>query len=128
MEFRANFRHMATSDALKDYAERKLVDSVRTYVSKPMQLTVTFEVEGSDCHTSCHVFGDGLSLQVEARVDTNMYSCVDLLQDKLEETLRRRKDRLTDHKRDRDTPELYREARDTRSEALEGEEAEVVAF
>ena len=128
MEFRANFRHMATSDAVKEYAERKLVESVKTYVSKPMQLTVTFEVEGSDYHTSCHVFGDGISLQVEARVDTNMYSCIDLLQDKLEETLRRRKDRLTDHKRDRDASELFREARDTRAEALEEEEEEVVAF
>lgn len=128
MEFRANFRHMATSDAVKEYAERKLVESVRTYVSKPMQLTVTFEVEGSDYHTSCHVFGDGLSLQVEARVDTNMYSCVDLLHDKLEEALRRRKDRLTDHKRDRDAAELFREARDTRAQALEEEEEVVVAF
>lgn len=128
MEFRANFRHMAVSDALKEYAERKLVDSVKTYVAKPMQLTVTFEVEGSDYHTSCHVFGDGLSLQVEARVDTNMYSCVDLLQDKLEETLRRRKDRLTDHKRDREVTELLKEPRDTRSQVLEEEEEEVVAF
>jgi ribosomal subunit interface protein len=119
---------MATSDAVKEYAERKLVESVRTYVSKPMQLTVTFEVEGSDYHTSCHVFGDGLSLQVEARVDTNMYSCVDLLHDKLEEALRRRKDRLTDHKRDRDAAELFREARDTRAQALEEEEEVVVAF
>lgn len=128
MEFRANFRHMAVSDAVKEYAERKLVDSVKTYVAKPMQLTVTFEVEGSDYHTSCHVFGDGLTLQVEARVDTNMYSCVDLLQDKLEETLRRRKDRLTDHKRDREVTELLKETRDTRSQVLEEEEEEVVAF
>jgi ribosomal subunit interface protein len=128
MEFRANFRHMAVSDAVKEYAERKLVDSVKTYVAKPMQLTVTFEVEGSDYHTSCHVFGDGLSLQVEARVDTNMYSCVDLLQDKLEETLRRRKDRLTDHKRDREVTELLKETRDSRAQVLEEEEEEVVAF
>jgi len=119
---------MATSDAVRDYAERKLVDSVKTYVSKPMQLTVTFEVEGSGCHTSCHVFGDGVSLQVEARVDTNMYSCVDLLQDKLEETLRRRKDRLTDHKRDREVTELLKETRDSRAQVLEEEEEEVVAF
>ena len=57
-----------------------------------------------------------------------MYSCVDLLHDKLEEALRRRKDRLTDHKRDRDAAELFREARDTRAQALEEEEEVVVAF
>lgn len=119
MEFRAFFRHMASSDALKDYAEKKLGDSVMTYVHKPMQLTVTFEVEGSDYHASCHVFGDGQTTQIEARVDTNMYSCIDLLQDKLEETLRRRKDRLTDHKRDHEAVEGFWEAQKEDAEASE---------
>ena len=127
MEFRAFFKHMATSDALRDYAERKLGDSVKTYVHKPAQLTVTFAVEGGEYHVSCHVFGDGLSMQVEARVDTNMYSCIDLLQDKLEERLRRRKDRLTDHKRELHVSELESkyEARNEEAEEWEDEVAVV---
>ena len=121
MEFRAFFKHMETSEPLKDYAERKLLDSTETYVHKPVQLTVTFSLDGGEYHTSCHVFGDGLSMHVEAKVDTNMYSCVDLLQDKLEERLRRRKERLTDQKRDRAEPEPYAEARNEEDEEWENE-------
>ena len=125
MEFRAFFKHMPTSDALKDYAERKLTDSIATYVHKPAQLTVTFVVEGDEYHASCHVFGDGLTMQVEARVDTNMYSCTDLLQDKLEERLRRRKERLTDHKRDHEELASTQEARNDDVEDWEDEFAAV---
>lgn len=98
MEFRTHFRHMATSPATADYAAKKLVPMVETYTMRPTQLSVTFAVEGDQFLASCHLNGSHLDLHVSAQSTVTMNSAVDQLQEKLEECLRRRKERLTHHK------------------------------
>jgi ribosomal subunit interface protein len=96
--FKAFFKHMDYSEALAQYAERKLVDCAQTYLRRGGTIQVTFAIEGNRHVIQVHLTGSvDVALKAEAREGESMYACVDHAQDKLDETLRRRKEKWTDH-------------------------------
>lgn len=98
MNYRFTFKHMATSDALRTYAQEKISTKVDKYVTKPIEVAVTFSVDRLDhrIHLSLAA-GDGFDVQVE-QSDIDMYAAVDKLIDKLDMQLRRHKEKLKNHK------------------------------
>lgn len=99
MDFRAYFKHMETSLPLYAYAEKKLAATIEKYVRQPIEAYVMFTVDGGVHKARCHVLaGGGFSVQVDAKDDTSMYSCVDKLEGKLNGRLRRQKERIKSHK------------------------------
>ena len=100
MNFKFTFKHMKTSDALRAYAQEKIADKVEKFVTKPIEVRVTFGVEHmkNQIHLSLYA-GDGFDVQAEQEAD-DMYAAVDLLVDKLEIQLRKHKEKLKDHKHD----------------------------
>ncbi len=99
MDFRAYFKHMETSLPLYAYAEKKLATTIERYVRQPIEAYVMFTVDGGVHRARCHVLaGGGFSVQVDAKDDTSMYSCVDRLEAKLNGRLRRQKERIKSHK------------------------------
>jgi ribosome-associated translation inhibitor RaiA len=61
-------------------------------------IQVTFAIEGNCPVAQLHLTGSvDFAIKSEAKDGESMYSCIDRLQDKLDETLRRRKERWTDH-------------------------------
>lgn len=99
MDFRAYFKHMETSLPLYAYAEKKIAGCIEKYVRNPIEAYVMFSVDGGIHRARCHVLaGGGFSVQVDAKDDTSMYSCVDRLEAKLNERLRRQKERIKSHK------------------------------
>lgn len=99
MDFRAYFKHMETSLPLYAYAEKKLGATIGKYVRQPIEAYVMFSVDGGVHKARCHVLaGGGFSVQVDAKDDTSMYSCVDKLEAKLNGRLRHQKERIKSHK------------------------------
>jgi len=99
MDFRAYFKHMETSLPLYAYAEKKLAGTIEKYVRQPIEAYVMFTVDGGVNKARCHVLaGGGFSVQVDAKDDTSMYSCLDKLEAKLNQRLRRQKERIKSHK------------------------------
>ena len=98
MQIRFAFKHMETSEALQDYARSKILVEVSKFVSKPVEAQVTFAVDRHKHQVTCALLGgDGFSVNVE-HVCEDMYASVDLMIDKLSSQLKKRKDRLKDHK------------------------------
>ena len=98
MQFQFSFKHMETSQPLQDYAEEKLRAKIEKFVTKPIEVQVTFSVDRHFQHALCTlVSGDGFSLNVE-HVCEDMYGSVDRMIDKLGSQLKKKKDKLKSHK------------------------------
>lgn len=130
MEFRAYFKHMQSSLPLYAYAEKKLGDRIAKYVRDPIEAHVTFS-KGTDCYVSCQVVaGQGFSLTVEHSDPETMYSCIDVLADKLDRRLRRQKEKIRSHKVRREPVhlDLYRVQAAPMPSAEAIDAAEVIRF
>ena len=106
MQCRFTFKHMKFSQALADYAETKVLEKVRKYATKPIESHVVFSVEGRDHIAQCNITGgDGFNIQVQAHCQ-DMYGTVDLLVDRVDVQLRRQKEKLKDHKAQRNLQQI----------------------
>lgn len=101
MQFQFSFKHMDVSEPLKKHAQEKLSNEILKFVTKPVDCHLTFSVDKHN-HTAHCSFngGDGFTFQVE-HTCSDMYGSVDHMVDKLEVQLRRQKEKLKDHKRQR---------------------------
>ncbi len=98
MQFRFAFKHMSSSDALQEYARNKINTEVAKFSTKPIEAHVTFAVDKHKHQVLCSITGgDGFSFNVEHVCD-DMYASIDHMIDKLSAQLKKRKDKLKDHK------------------------------
>ena len=98
MQLRFSFKHMKSSNAVRELAEKKILSKVERYSTKPIEVAVTFSVEKHQHTINCVVKGgDGFNFQVSATSE-DMYGSVDLMADKLEIQLRRQKEKVKKHK------------------------------
>lgn len=91
------FRHMDSSDALRNYAEERLA-KIKRYFSDPLKVNCTFEVEKIH-HIAAFdvVLRNGLQLHSSEKTE-NMYSSIDMALAKMERQVRRYKERISAHK------------------------------
>ena len=98
MQFRFTFKHMETSQALQNYARDKIKVEVEKFVTKPIEAQVTFSVDRHQHLVLCVLSGgDGFSVNVEHACE-DMYGSVDHMIDKMVTQLKRKKEKLKDHK------------------------------
>lgn len=97
MNTNVTFRHMDSSDSLRDYAVGKLERVVDKYVHGSIEASVTLSVEKFRHIASYTVQIKNLTVKGDSSSE-DMYSSIDLALDKIERQLRRHKDRLRDHK------------------------------
>lgn len=98
MQFQFSFKHMDTSEALQDYAQEKITAKIEKFVTKAIEVKVTFAVDRHLQRAACVlVSGDGFSVNVDHTCG-DMYGSVDKLVDKLGAQLKKKKDRLKGHK------------------------------
>ena len=91
------FRHMDSSDALRNYAEERLA-KIKRYFSDPLKVNCTFSVEKINHIAQFDVtLRNGLQLH-SSEITENMYSSIDMALAKMERQVRRYKDRITNHK------------------------------
>jgi putative sigma-54 modulation protein len=89
---------MESSSALREFAEAKLKEKIEKYSTKPIEANVTFSVDHMTHHAHLSIKGgDGFNFQVDAS-SPDMYGTVDLMVDKMEAQLKRRKEKLKNHK------------------------------
>ena len=98
MRFQFSFKHMEKSEALEQYAQSKIEAQVVKFVTKPIEVNVTFSTDKRQHMAACSlVGGDGFSINVDHSCE-DMYGSIDRVIDKLGVQLKRKKDRLKNHK------------------------------
>ncbi len=91
MQVSVTFRHVEPSEALKDYAIRKL-SKMEKYTDSPMEANVVLGIEKFRHQADITVTGDGL--KIKGREETgDMYSAIDLALEKIEKQLKRFRER-----------------------------------
>jgi putative sigma-54 modulation protein len=91
MHTSVTFRHVESSEALKDYVIRKL-SKMDKYIDSPMEANVVLGIEKFRHQADITVTGDGL--KIKGREETgDMYSAIDLAMEKIEKQLKRFRER-----------------------------------
>lgn len=119
------FRHMDSSDALRNYAEERLA-KIKRYFSDPLKVNCTFAVEKIHHLVQFDVtLRNGLQLHASEKTE-NMYSSIDMALAKMERQVRRYKDRITNHKPHKGKAARVRQV-EIAAEAFEEPETPVVS-
>jgi putative sigma-54 modulation protein len=89
---------MESSDPLREFAKNKILEKIEKFSTKPIEAHFTFSVNNLLHHAHISLKGgDGFNLQVDAS-SADMYASIDLLVDKMETQLKRKKEKLKKHK------------------------------
>jgi ribosomal subunit interface protein len=129
MQFRFSFKHMETSQALQNYAKEKIRVEVEKFVTKPIEAHVTFSVDRHQHQVICSLAGgDGFTVNVE-HACPDMYGSVDHMIDKMVTQLKRKKEKLKDHKAQYKAPIPFRSvAAEDEFEAAPIDAGDIVKF
>lgn len=95
MEIHVTFRHMEPTEALKEYARQKL-DKIKKFMRRPIEAHVVLSVERHFHIAEVNLRVNGITIRGVERTQ-DMYSSIDRVLDKLDQQIRKYKDRLRDH-------------------------------
>lgn len=109
MQAQFMFRHMESSDALRNYAEERL-SKIGRYFADPLKIHCTLSVEKLDHVAQFDVtLRNGLQLH-SSETTENMYSSIDMALAKMERQVRRYKDRIKSHQQNKGRAAKVRQA------------------
>lgn len=97
MQVTVSGRHMGVSETLREYCERKAERLVRFY-DRIQQVEVVLDGKNGKHSAEMIVHTEGSSPFVASEHHDDAFAAVDLLLDKIEEQLRRHKERLRNRK------------------------------
>jgi putative sigma-54 modulation protein len=98
MQLSVTFRHMDSTDALRDYAKEK-VERIRKYFPDPIKAHVVLACDRGYNHVAdvMITLHNGIVIKGEETTE-DMYSSIDLVMAKIERQVRRYKEKIRSHK------------------------------
>ena len=90
-----HFKHMDSSDSLRDYATDKS-GKLKKYLDGKIHVTWNFTKEHGEFISHCHIVGSHIDMFGEGSAD-EAYATVDMAIARLEKQLKKHKDIVTDH-------------------------------
>jgi len=96
MRINVTFRHMETSEPVRNYVEDKL-PKVKKYIDEPVDAQVVLSVEKIRHKAEVPLTAKGITIKATDET-ADMYAAIDGVLDKLERQLKRYKDKIKQHK------------------------------
>ena len=96
MDITVTFRHLESTDALRDYAREK-VSRIKKYVGTPADVAVVLSLEKHRHQAEITLNTNGITVNAKD-VTEDMYAAIDLAVDKLERQVKKHKEKIKDHK------------------------------
>ncbi len=91
------FRHTESTEALKSYAEEKLLNCVQKFITSNADVHIVLLVEKRDHIAEVNISSKDYDLQGKA-VTEDLYSAIDKVADNISKQLRRKKDKIISSK------------------------------
>ena len=104
MQVTVTFKHMDSSDPLREYAAEKS-QRLEKYLSGPTEIHWFLTVEKIRHIADATVAANGVKIKAQEEA-SDLYAAVDLAMDKLEKQVRRHKEKVKDHHRSDTVPPL----------------------
>lgn len=101
-------RHVELTDELQDYAAKRLEKLKKYFPNGPVDVHVVFYTQKYMQFAEATIMGNGFTVHAEESSET-LYSSIDLLVDKLDEQLRRHKERVVKRHQKQKEAQLTRE-------------------
>jgi putative sigma-54 modulation protein len=98
MQVTVTFRHIDSSDPLKEYATDK-TDRLEKYLLEPVEVHWVLSVEKIRHTAAATVTANGLRIKAQEETTTDLYAAIDAVLDKLEGQVRKHKEKVKDHHR-----------------------------
>jgi len=118
MHVNVTFRHMDSSDALRNYAEQKSVRLAR-YLVEPVEIHWVLSIEKIRHIAEATIMAKDLSIKAQESTQ-EMYSAIDMAIDKLEKQVIRHKEKIKNHKLSRAAGAEYPEETEEGQEEIPG--------
>ncbi len=97
MQIAVTFRHMETSNPIREYAEEK-ISRVKKYIDEPIDAQVVLSVAKKIRHSAV-VTLTAKGVTIKGSEETgDMYAAIDAVVDKIERQLKRYREKIKDHK------------------------------
>ena len=96
MNLQVSFKHMESSDALREYVEEK-ASKFKKYFDGKVHVTWTVGKEHGEFTSHCHLLGNHIDFFGEGSA-TDAFASVDLAIDKIDRKLKKHKEVVTNHK------------------------------
>ena len=94
---RFTYKTNHASKQTTQYAEQKITKLIERFVTKPIEAHLVFATGGREYTVQCHFKGgDGFNSEIKAQ-STNHINCIDIILNRLEKQLKRKKERLKDN-------------------------------
>ena len=112
MKLSVTFRHMDTSEAIKQHVEDKL-ERLTKYFPDPVAATVVLSTERYRHQIDVTItLTNGTAIKGK-EISEDMYTAVDLVVDKIDRQIRRHKDKITSHRKNTEQEPLVDPSGDT---------------
>ena len=95
MLIQISFKHMKSSDHLKEYANEKS-ERLKKYFDGKIHITWTLSVEKAGHIAHCHLVGNHMDYFGEG-TEENMHAAIDTTIDRIEAQIRKHKEIVTKH-------------------------------
>ncbi len=92
MQLDITFKNIESTDALKDYASKRL-SKLDKYVDKPSEIHAVLSVEKRRHTADVSLSADGVVINA-VEITEDMYSSIDMVMDKLERQVKKHKEKL----------------------------------
>ncbi|MFH1727103.1 MAG: ribosome-associated translation inhibitor RaiA [Pseudomonadota bacterium] len=96
MNINVTFRHMETTEALRQYATDK-IEKVQKYLDKAISANIVLSVEKFNHIADVTITTKGTTIKVTESTN-DMYASIDAVVDKIERKLKKYKDKMKNHK------------------------------
>ncbi len=96
MQIDITFKNMDSTDALKDYASKRL-SKLDRYIDRPTEVHIVLSVEKRRHKADVTLSADGVVINA-VEITEDLYSAIDMVIDKLERQVKKHKEKLQDKK------------------------------
>ncbi|MCB0345353.1 MAG: ribosome-associated translation inhibitor RaiA [Bdellovibrionales bacterium] len=91
------FRHTESTPALKSYATEKVTHCLRKYINNSADVQIVLSVQKRDHVVEVVLRTKGFDITAK-EITEDLYSAIDKVVDNLDKQMRKRKERMQDHK------------------------------
>lgn len=96
MQISVSFRNCDPSDHLKEYAENRM-GRLKKYLEEPIEIHLVLSIQKFRHTVDATISSNGVKIKAQEETG-DLYSAIDMVQDKIEKQVKRHRDKVKDHK------------------------------